>query len=153
MIVSSSSQKERNNKGFFFKHLWDFILLGSLLIGTTAIYVGRAISSKQENSTDIVATVLYEGNKMEIPGKDGKNMNPFSLANINEYQEIEIEGRHTTLVIGLKHNAIAIVSSGCPGQECVHEGWISKANHPIVCAHNGIYIEISIDDWGEITQG
>lgn len=148
-----TQQKPEKKKNFILKHLWDFILLGVLLVGTTTAYVARSVINNRSKDLDITATVLYEGNVMEIKDEHGKNKNPFILSSINEYQEIEIQGRHTTLTIGLKHNAIAVVHSGCPGQECVHEGWVDRPNHPIVCAHNGIYIEIESDNWSDITIG
>ncbi|MCQ2771802.1 MAG: NusG domain II-containing protein [Bacilli bacterium] len=135
------------------KHLWDFLLLGVLLVGTASIYVGRTLINNKNANQDVIATVLYEGNVMEIIDEDGKKLNPFDLGKVTDYKEIEIQGRHTTLTIGLKHNSIAVVKSGCPGQECVHEKWVSKANHPIVCAHNGIYIEIKTDNWSDVIIG
>lgn len=151
--IEQPSNKPEKKKNFFFKHLWDFVLLGTLLIGTASVYIGRAIINKKDINQDLVATVLFEGNKMEITDSLGKNRNPFNLGDVSEYEEIEITGRHTTLTIAIKHNSICVKESGCPGQECVHEGWVSKANHPIVCAHNRIYIEIESSNWGEITQG
>jgi len=151
--IEQPTPKPERKKNFFLKHLWDFVLLGTLLIGTASVYIGRAIVNSKDSNKDIVATVLFEGNKMEILDSAGKNRNPINLADINEYEEIEIQGRHTTLTIALKHNSICVKESGCPGQECVHEGWVSKANHPIVCAHNGIYIEVETSSWSDIIQG
>ena len=128
-------------KGFLRKHLFDFLLLGLLVVGTGAGFLVREATASQKG-TELTATLYLEGNLMAIPGEDGKNRNPISLSQIHDYQEIVIQGRKTTLTIGLKHNAIAVVSSRCPGQECVHVGWVSKPNHPIVCAHNGVFIEV-----------
>ncbi len=150
---TQSNKTPRKKKNFFLKHLWDFILLGVLLIGTSAFYIARAISKGSATNEDISATILYEGKAIEILDSRGKNRNPLNLEEIENYEEIEINGKHTTLIIGVKHNAICVVKSGCPGQECVHEGWISEANHPIICAHNEIYIEVSTSDWGDISQG
>ena len=147
------SKTPKKKKNFFSKHLWDFILLGVLLIGTSSAYIVRAISKGNTTNESVSATVLYEGKRMEILDSNGKDRNPFNLGEVKDYEEIEINGRHTTLVIGIKHNAICVVKSGCPGQECVHEKWVSDANHPIICAHNGIYIEVSTSNWGDITQG
>ena len=148
-----TQQKPEKKNKFILKHLWDFILLGVLLVGTASAYIARAVANNRSLDQDIVATVLYEGNTMEILDEHGKNRNPFILSSVSEYEEIEIQGRHTNLIIGIKHNAIAVIYSGCPGQECVHEGWVDRPNHPIVCAHNGIYIEIESDNWSDITIG
>ena len=53
-----------------------------------------------------------------------------------------VSGEAGQMVIGVKTNAIHIVSSKCPNQYCVHTGWISDAAHPIVCAYNHISITI-----------
>lgn len=138
--------QKRGKKNFFLTHLFDFLLLGILAIGTG---IGLGVQIHQQNtssSSSLVATVLYEGKPMEIPDAQGKNRNPFDLSKIISYEEIEIRGAKTTLTIGIDHNAIEVVHSGCPGQECVHVGKVTTPNRPIVCAHNGIYIDIQGGD-------
>ncbi|MDY5441306.1 MAG: NusG domain II-containing protein [Candidatus Enteromonas sp.] len=151
--MNQTPEKETNKKkGFFRKHVFDFLLLGVLALGTAAGFVVREVSSGKEGD-DLVAKVYLEGELMNIPDRYGNNRNPFDLRLVTSYEEIEIQGRKTSLVIGIDHNAIAVVSSLCPGQECVHVGWVSKPNHPIVCAHNGIYIEVLSSSWDEVIIG
>ena len=41
--------------------------------------------------------------------------------------------------------AIAVLESNCPHQDCVHMGYVSETNHPIICAYNQVYIVIEGD--------
>lgn len=136
-------------KNFFFKHLWDFLLLFLLLGGTTFAYVRQAFDEGVESSP-LTATIYFEGKEIEILDENSKNCNPFKLNEITESKEYEIQGKHGKLIIEVKTNFIRVKEAECPGQECVNEGWVGKSNHPIICAHNGIYIEIEAEDWGSI---
>lgn len=147
-------QEEPKKKNFFLRHLFDFLLLVVLSLSTASFFIVRAVQDASSvPASGLVANVLFEGKPMEILGEDGKNRNPIDLNSVLDYEEIEIEGRRTTLTIGVKHNAIAVVHSGCPGQECVHVGWVEGPNQPIVCAHNGIYIEVKGSSSGDIIIG
>ena len=53
-----------------------------------------------------------------------------------------VDGVHTPVKIHTKDGAIAIVESGCPHQDCVHMGYVSETNRPIICAYNAVYIII-----------
>ena len=146
--------EEPKKKNFFLRHLFDFVLLVVLSLGTASFFVVRAVQdSTSIPEPGLSATVLFEGKQMEIMGEDGKNRNPIDLNSVHAYEEIVIQGRRTTLTIGLKHNAIGVVHSGCPGQECVHVGWVEGPNQPIVCAYNGIYIDVKGSSSGDIIIG
>lgn len=123
-------------------HLFDFLLIGVLAIGTGTAFGLQIARANEPMVGDLTATITFEGNLLEIDDGHGKNRNPFDLGKVVEYEEIEIQGRHSKMTIGIDHNAIAVVSSGCPGQECVHQGWAKNPNRPIICAHNGIFIDI-----------
>ena len=146
--------EEPKKKNFFLRHLCDFVLLVVLSLGTASFFVVRAVQdSTSIPESGLSATVLFEGKQTEIVGEDGKNRNPIDLNSVHAYEEIVIQGRRTTLTIGLKHNAIGVVHSGCPGQECVHVGWVESPNQPIVCAYNGIYIDVRGSSSGDIIIG
>ena len=136
--VQTQTPKKKN---FFLKHLFDFLLLGVLALGTASAYIIRAVQKSQVKSLDLTARITKLGQE---------------LMTINLYEEGEvertftIEGTKGKLTVGVKKNAIHVHDAECPGQECVHEGWVSEPNHPIICAHNGIYISISSYDWSEV---
>ena len=53
------------------------------------------------------------------------------------------------LVTGIYENRIeirdgkaAITRSSCPGEDCVHSGWISQAGRSIVCLPNRVEVRI-----------
>lgn len=62
------------------------------------------------------------------------------LAKETSERTFVIEGTHTSLTIGVKKNAIAILQSGCPNQYCVEEGYVSDPHRSIICAYNDVYI-------------
>ena len=136
-----NQEGEPKKKNFFFAHLFDLILLLSLVALTASVYVVRAIQKSQVKSKDLSANVSLKG---EL------------LATIALYEEgenerlIPFQGTRGVVTVGVKKNAIRVHHADCPGQECVHEGWVTEANHPIICAHNGIYISISSYDWSEV---
>ena len=128
-------------KNFFLKHLFDFLLLGVLALGTASAYIVRAVQKSQVKSLDLTARITKLGQELMTIDlyKEGETERSFT-----------IEGTKGKLTVGVKKNAIHVHDAECPGQECVHEGWVTEPNHPIICAHNGIYISISSYDWSEV---
>jgi hypothetical protein len=118
-------------KEIFHKYLWDLVLVGvvTLAAGGTLIYY----SVHQSHQGDVSATIYKSGSFLES----------LDLAKETEERSFTITGTKGDLLIGVKHNAIAILESGCPGQYCVQQGYVSEAGHPIVCAYNEIYISLS----------
>lgn len=125
--------EEKNEPvSFWKKHRWDFCLLIGLMALTCSFFAFRFqgdFSSKEE----IIAKV-YLGNTLQ------KTIN---LSDIDEYKEEEIDGLKGKMTLGMCHNQIAVIYSSCPGQECVHEGYVRSNNHPIVCAYNQVLISLS----------
>ena len=128
-------------KNFFLKHLFDFLLLGVLALGTASAYIVRAVQKSQVKSLDLTARITKLGQELMTIDlyKEGETERSFT-----------IEGTKGKLTVGVKKNAIHVHDAECPGQECVHEGWVTEPNHPIICAHNGIYISISSYEWSEV---
>jgi len=46
-------------------------------------------------------------------------------------------------VIQVKGGAIAFIESNCPGQECVHAGWLSSPGETAACLPNRVSITVS----------
>lgn len=66
-------------------------------------------------------------------------------------REITVDGLHEDLKVGVKHNAIRVIYSSCPHQDCVKIGTVSISNKPIVCLYNKVYIVlISNSDGNDI---
>ena len=47
-----------------------------------------------------------------------------------------------TNVIRVEGGEVSIVSSDCPGQDCVHSGAISSTGRSLVCLPNGVEVRI-----------
>lgn len=45
---------------------------------------------------------------------------------------------------------IRIAHSGCPNQDCVHIGWVSRSGGQIVCLPNRLVISVSGSDAPEV---
>ena len=61
---------------------------------------------------------------------------------LKEERDYVIQGLHGEVHIHTKDGAIAVIESNCPHQDCVHTGYVSETNRPIICAYNGVYIVI-----------
>lgn len=63
---------------------------------------------------------------------------------LNSDGEFEITGQYTNHVV-ISDGKVAVTASDCPGFDCVHSGWISRAGRSIVCLPNRMEIRISGD--------
>ena len=118
-------------KGFWKKHLWDFLLLFSLLLATGTYFaidrVNRNISSSENLYAEIyLSSSLYKRLDLSIAPDE----------------EFHLEGDDFKMTIAIVDHAIAVKESSCPGQECVKEGWVKEAGHPILCAYNHVLINL-----------
>lgn len=92
------------------------------------------------NADNLNANIYYKGNLVQ------------SYKLIEDYSVTEqVKDIDVTLIIDIKDCSIAIIESDCPGQNCIHFGYISKPYESIICAHNYVYILIeessSTYDW------
>lgn len=72
---------------------------------------------------------------------------------IKEERLYEIEGTEGHLTISAKNGGVAVIHSDCPHQDCVHMGYVYETNHPIICAHNGVYIIIVGKAFNDVEAG
>ncbi len=120
-------------EGFWKTHLGDAILIGVCACLATGLAVFAALP---KGDTSHQAEITLDGKRLENNG----------LLDLSSYgeetTEIVIEGLKSQMRIGVKKDAICVLSSSCPSQYCVHQGWISEARRPLVCAYNHITISI-----------
>ena len=69
----------------------------------------------------------------------------YRTVSLQEEQEFSIESDYSN-VIAVRDGKIGIVSSDCPGEDCVHSGFISAVNRSIVCLPNAVEIRIVADE-------
>ncbi|MBE5791998.1 MAG: NusG domain II-containing protein [Clostridiales bacterium] len=70
---------------------------------------------------------------------DGKLVYAYPLY---EDRTITLTGVYTN-EIEIKDASVRILKSDCPGEDCVHTGWISSAGRSIVCLPNRAEIRIT----------
>lgn len=102
-----------------------FVIAGVLILGIAAVGfwgMGNAASKAEiiqifQNSELIMECSLYADEAISVEG---------------EYHNIvEISG-----------GKVAITESDCPGEDCVHSGWISRSGRSIVCLPNKVEVRI-----------
>ena len=107
----------------------DIILIGSLLLVMVIALIVILVTRQKDN---LVATITVRNEVVET-------------IDLEAEQEADyfIEGTHGTVHVHVKDGAIAVIESNCPHQDCVHMGYISESNRPIICAYNEVYIVIN----------
>lgn len=70
---------------------------------------------------------------------DGKQYASYSLS---ENRTIKIDQNNHINKITIKDRQVSMTFSDCSGQDCVHQGKISKTSQSIVCLPNKIVVEI-----------
>ena len=106
----------------------DIILIASLLLVMVIALIVILSTRRKDN---LVATVSVQNEVVETIDLSKK-----------EEADYYIEGLHGIVHIHTKDGAIAVVESNCPHQDCVHMGYVSETNRPIICTYNGVYIVI-----------
>ena len=106
----------------------DIILVASVLLIAIIALVIVLTTSKKDN---LVAKVSVQNEVVEV----------IDLSN-KEERDYYVNGTHGVVHIHTKDGAIAVVESNCPHQDCVHMGYVSETNHPIICTYNEVYIVI-----------
>ena len=103
-------------------------LLAILLV--MAIAAAAGIAFFPERSADMQAYVqIYQ---------DGMLIKEMPLS---EDISLKIAGKYNN-VIQIKDGRAAIVESDCPGEDCVHSGWIGSVGRSIICLPNRVEIRI-----------
>lgn len=60
---------------------------------------------------------------------------------LNEEGEFLIQDRYENR-IRVRDGKAAIVESSCPGEDCVHSGWISQPGRSVVCLPNRVEVRV-----------
>jgi len=101
------------------------IVLVLVLAAAVALFF-LASSTKTENEV----VQIYQ---------DGKLMQELSL---ESDQSILITGEYENTVV-IRDGKACIAQSSCPGEDCVHSGWISSPGRSVVCLPNRVEIRIT----------
>ena len=61
---------------------------------------------------------------------------------LDKEETFVIEGAYENTIV-IQGGKVAITKSDCPGEDCVHSGWISSMGRSIVCLPNRVEIRIT----------
>ena len=104
----------------------DFIVI--VFVVSLAIFIG-ILFGKNTNSEEADVVAIYkEGEKIqELP--------------LDKNREIIVSNIYTNRIV-IEEGKVSITESDCPGEDCVHSGWISRSGRSIVCLPNRVEIRI-----------
>ena len=107
-------------------------VLAILLVAVLALGVFSAFALGLAPAQDAVLQIYQDGRLLrELP--------------LDADAEFELSGEYTNTV-SLRDGRAAITASDCPGQDCMHSGWIDSAGRSIVCLPNAVEIRIVADE-------
>ena len=109
----------------------DLLLIGSILVVIIASFLAIFLSRKK---TNLVAKIYVKNELVQT----------IDLSK-SEDQEFIIDGANGQLIISIRDHSIGVKEADCPHQDCVHTGYVSESNRPIICAYNQVYIVIEGD--------
>ena len=106
----------------------DLILIGVLL----ALIIGGLLAVLLTRKKDNLLAKIYVQSQLveEIDLKTAPD------------HDFVIQGAKGKLTISIKDHSIRVKEADCPHQDCVHMGYASETNRPIICAYNQVYIII-----------
>lgn len=84
-------------------------------------------------------TAGQEAGQMVCISVGGKEYAEYSLL---ENRTVAIDRDHHMNKITIKDGTVAMTFSDCTGQDCVHQGKISKTSQSLVCLPNKVVVEI-----------
>ena len=116
-----------------------FLILGLLLVASISLIVVLSLKKVESNA---VAKVYVQNEVVEVIDLSKK-----------EDKDYYIDGLKGKVHIHTHDGTIAVVESNCPHQDCVHMGYVSETNHPIICAYNAVYIVIEGSGNGDVVIG
>ena len=99
------------------------VLVLALAVGTGLFFLPSADASEE------VMVQIWQ---------DGAMVQELSL---NEERSIEIAGDYHN-VVTIQDGKVSISESDCPGEDCVHSGWISSVGRSIVCLPNRVEVRL-----------
>jgi len=131
MAATATSIKAVLMKSFLAKRWGDILAIGLLLVALSLSFLLYLPLSKVGND----AHITYRGQEI-------------ATYRLNKAQEetIEIDDVHMVLIID-PEQGVAVRSSNCPKQECVHRGYISRKGETIVCAYNAVVVTVGEGDY------
>ena len=105
--------------------------LVALLVAAAAVVL--LFLFRPEGGNFLTATVVLEGETIAT----------YDLSALAGPVELEVDGAAYPLTVRAEPCRICIAESSCPGKDCVHTGWISRAGGQIICLPNRLVISLT----------
>ena len=103
--------------------------ISALLIFTLATGIWAA--GRSQSSGSLTALVR----------QDGQVVRTIALTGLSEPITFTLDGAYTN-TIRAENGRICVESATCPGQDCVHTGWLTRAGQSAVCLENRVSITL-----------
>ena len=104
---------------------WDIVVIAAVVLLAGALFL---LFLPGQEASGTYAEIYQNGEKIKT----------VSLA---EDQEFSVTGKYEN-TITVRDGKIAVSASDCPGEDCVHSGWMDGTGYSIVCLPNGLEIRI-----------
>ena len=105
--------------------------LAALVVAAAAVIL--LIVLRPEGGNFLTASVVLEGETIAT----------YDLSALAGPVELEVDGAAYPLTVRAEPGRICIAESSCPGRDCVHTGWISRAGGQIICLPNRLVISLT----------
>lgn len=103
-------------------------LIVIVFVVSLAIFIGILFGKNTNSEGADVVAIYKEGEKIqELP--------------LDKNREIIVSNIYTNRIV-IEEGKVSITESDCPGEDCVHSGWISGSGRSIVCLPNRVEIRI-----------
>jgi hypothetical protein len=105
----------------------EIIFLMVILIASAVIFIATNLPHNRGNA----AWINYDGVAV-----------PVMLDTVREFTLSEIYGDAPQMTFEIRFGEIAVISSDCPGNDCVHTGSIPLNGRVIVCVPNRVTVTV-----------
>ena len=81
------------------------------------------------------------GSLTALVRQDGQVVRTIAVTGLSEPITFTLDGAYTN-TIRAENGRICVESATCPGQDCVHTGWLTRAGQSAVCLENRVSITL-----------
>ena len=81
------------------------------------------------------------GSLTALVRQDGQVVRTIALTGLSEPITFTLDGAYTN-TSRAENGRICVESATCPGQDCVHTGWLTRAGQSAVCLENRVSITL-----------
>lgn len=74
--------------------------------------------------------------------QDGVTVRTITLTGLGQPVEFTLQGERYENTIRAENGRICVLHATCPGQDCVHAGWLTRAGQSAVCLENRVSVTL-----------